>query len=291
MLALYQATSTHLSIARTRFDDISLANELSRRIGTARGVIYQRRRASSTEISGFFTNTFPLAARRCRNSILFVMGLLFLPALAIGIWMTNHPEVRELAVPTSTQELIANGEFADYYSSNPAESWAFELFTHNITVAVKAFGGALAGGVFGIYQILQESVRLGSMAAVMHAYGHGTQFWGLILPHGLIELTAVCVATGAGLHVVWSVLVPGRRPRSRAAAEEGMVAITVLIGAMLMFVVAGFTEAFVTPSGLPTVLRVGIGVINEVLALTWMFGVHRFVNRSESNLAALQPAG
>ena len=32
----------------------------------------------------------------------------------------------------------------------------------------------------------------------MIRHDHGEQFWGLILPHGLLELTAVFVAGGVG---------------------------------------------------------------------------------------------
>jgi hypothetical protein len=36
--------------------------------------------------------------------------------------------------------------------------------------------------------------------------------------------------------------------------------VVIVLGLMVCFVVAGFVEAFVTPSGMPTALRVGVGV-------------------------------
>ncbi|OKJ70291.1 hypothetical protein AMK30_25660 [Streptomyces sp. CB02460] len=39
---------------------------------------------------------------------------------------------------------------------------------------------------------------------------------GLILPHGLLELTAVFVAVGTGLRLGWTVIDPGPHPSRRA---------------------------------------------------------------------------
>jgi hypothetical protein len=38
----------------------------------------------------------------------------------------------------------------------------------------------------------------------------------------------------------------------------------------LCFVVAGLIEGFVTPSGLPTLARVGVGTLVELVFLTWI---------------------
>lgn len=275
LLTLYQSTSAHLSTARTRFDDVSLSNRLSRTIGGARGLIYRTKGRPGSAAARFFTETFPAAAWTCRRAIGVAAFLLFAPALALGIWLSANGETRNAAIDPQTQELIAEREFEDYYKSEAAEGWAFELFTHNIQVAVLSFGGGALGGIGGVLLLVSNGANLGVSAAVMHAYDKGALFWGLITPHGLIELTAIAVASGAGLKIAWAMFAPGDRTRGTALAEEGLRAVTVLLGTMVMFVFAGFTEAFVTPSDLPTWSRVAIGVVLEIAALTWMFGVGR----------------
>jgi hypothetical protein len=52
---------------------------------------------------------------------------------------------------------------------------------------------------------------------------------------------------------------PGARSRSRALAEEGQAAGALALGLAATLFVSGVVEAFVTPSGLPTWARVGIG--------------------------------
>lgn len=275
MLLLYQQTSAHLSIARTQFDDIGLSNRLSRTLGNARGLIYRPSGRAGSTAARFFTETFPAAAWTCRRSLAVAAFLLFAPAVAFGIWLSVSGDVRNAAISPEEQKVVADKEFAGYYKSKPAEAWAFELFTHNIEVGVQAFAGGAAGIVLGAITLVENGANLGAAAAVMHANGRGAQFWGLITPHGLIELTAVVVASGAGLRIGWTMLVPGDRTRVAAIAEEGLRAITLVLGSMVMFVVAGFTEAFVTPSSLPTWARVGVGVLIETAALTWMFALGR----------------
>ena len=65
----------------------------------------------------------------------------------------------------------------------------------------------------------------------MAAYGRLELFFGLILPHGLLELTAVVRRrAGAGLKLFWAWVDPGPVPRMQALAVEGRSMITVALG-------------------------------------------------------------
>ncbi|MGZ4710414.1 MAG: stage II sporulation protein M, partial [Acidimicrobiales bacterium] len=113
-------------------------------------------------------------------------------------------------------------------------------------------------------------VYLGQAAAWMITEGDALRFFGLILPHGLLELSAICIAGGTGLRVGWALLVPGDRSRSEAVTEEGRRAITVVIGLVTMFIAAGTIEGFVTGSGLAPAVRVGIGVTAWLAFMTYL---------------------
>jgi hypothetical protein len=52
------------------------------------------------------------------------------------------------------------------------------------------------------------------------------------------------------------------------------------LGLVLVLLVSGVIEAFVTPSGLPTWARIAIGVAAEVLFLAYVFVVGRRAVRS-----------
>src|SRR5690606_13311963 len=113
------------------------------------------------------------------------------------------------------------------------------------------------------------------IAAIMIRHDHGGHFFGLILPHGLLELTAVFVAGGVGLRLFWSWVEPGRLSRAQSLAHEGRTVGTVALGLVGVLLVTGIIEAFVTPSPLPTWARVGIGVLAEVLFVVYVFTLGR----------------
>jgi uncharacterized membrane protein SpoIIM required for sporulation len=123
-------------------------------------------------------------------------------------------------------------------------------------------------------------------------HDRGGLFFGLILPHGLLELTAVFIAGATGLRLFWSWIDPGPRTRSRALAAEGRSAMAVALGLVVVLAVSGVVEAFVTPSSLPTWARISIGVLVEVAFLTYVFTVGRWAfQRGATGDVAARDAG
>jgi uncharacterized membrane protein SpoIIM required for sporulation len=126
-----------------------------------------------------------------------------------------------------------------------------------------------------VYLLLQNILNVAVIGALMIDHGRGSLFWGLILPHGILELTAVFVAAGVGLRLFWAWVDPGPRTRAQSVAHEGRSAGAVALGLVLVLLVSGVIEAFVTPSGLPTWGRITIGVTAEALFLGYVFVVGR----------------
>jgi uncharacterized membrane protein SpoIIM required for sporulation len=193
------------------------------------------------------------------------------PAIAIGVWLANSERALDVAIPQSTQDALIASEFEDYYSSGPAGHFAGRVTVNNIQVSFIAFAlGTLV--VPGAVLLGYNGANVGQAGGLFVSEGEGGQFFGLILPHGLLELTAVAIAGGAGLRMGWALLAPGDRTRGTALAEEGRRSVALVLGTALAFVVAGLIEGFVTPSPLPTAVRVGLGVAVELLFLTWVIG-------------------
>ena len=112
-----------------------------------------------------------------------------------------------------------------------------------------------------MYVLLQNAINVGLIGGIMAANGRLDLFFGLITPHGLLELTAVFVAAGAGLRLFWAWVDPGPLTRGQAMGREGRSMVTVALGLIVVLAVSGIVEAFVTPSPLPTWARIAIGVV------------------------------
>jgi uncharacterized membrane protein SpoIIM required for sporulation len=275
LVALYQRTSAQLSHARSYFDDPGLTGRLTTLVASANAAIYGARRGARRSLRTFFTETFPAAVYVSRRFIAVAAALMFIPALAIGTWVATSPEALRVAVPEEEQQALIQSRFEDYYSSAPAAEFSTRVQVNNIQVSFLAFALGIAGGVLTAALLVFNGLNVGVAGGLFWQAGEAGKFFGLILPHGLLELTSIVIAGAAGLRLGWALIAPGDRTRGAALAEEGRRAIVLVIGLMLCFVVAGFIEAFVTPSGLPTAARVGVGVLVEAAFVLWIVGQGR----------------
>jgi uncharacterized membrane protein SpoIIM required for sporulation len=270
LVDLYQRTATHLSVVRTSSPDPMLVDRLSSLTIRARSVVTGGRVRGWREVGRFFTATFPAAVYRNRWWALGAATFSTVIALALGIWIAKHPEVqRTIATPEEIKQLVEH-DFADYYRSAPAASFGAHVFFNNAWVAALAFTLGILLGVPTVFLLFENAANVGVSAGLMAAHGKLDLFFGLITPHGLLELTSIFIAAGVGLRIGWTVIDPGDRRRSDALAEEGRASVAVVLGLVMAFAVAGFTEAYVTPSGLPTWARIAWGVAIEAAFLAYV---------------------
>ncbi len=292
LVSLYQRTSTHLSYVRTNYDNPALTSRLTRLVAGASGVIYGKRARTVRAIGHFFTSTFPAAVWDARRFVLVSALLTFVPAAAMGVWIANSDAALEATAPPALREAYVNEDFESYYSSAPAAQFATEVTVNNIQVSILAFAAGIVFCVGAAYILVFNGANVGVAAGLFAAAGQQPKFWGLILPHGLLELTAVVIAGAAGLRLGWAIIAPGDRRRTEALALAGRKAVVIVMGLIAAFITAGTIEGFVTGSGLPTALRVGIGVAVFGAFLTYLFVLGRAAAaRGETGLLGEVPRG
>jgi uncharacterized membrane protein SpoIIM required for sporulation len=263
LVDLYQRTATHLSVVRTRSPDPVLVDALSSLVTRARAATTGSGRISVAGAKRFLTVDFAAALYERRWWIAAVTGGFFAIAIGIGAWIANDAGVAHALVPASRVRMLCDSEFADYYSSNPATSFAAQVWTNNALIAAAAVAFGVLLGLPTIYLLISNAVNVGVSGGYLATCGRSGQFWTLILPHGMLELTAVFIAGATGLRLGWRVIDPGPRRRADALAQEGRAAIAVAIGLVPVLAISGLIEAFVTPSGLPPWGRLTIGALAE----------------------------
>jgi uncharacterized membrane protein SpoIIM required for sporulation len=271
LVHLYQRVSAHLSHARAYYADPGLTARLTSLVAQANAVIYSKGRGRPLHAAGrFFTDTFPAAVWHSRRFVAVAALLLLVPATAVAIWFANSSAVQDLVLPPEVEAAGLEAEFEDYYSSQAADQFASQVFINNIRVSFMAFAGGILLCVPTALLLAYNGVSVGIWAGFFAEVGHLGKFFGLILPHGLLELTAVFIAAAAGLQLGWAVIAPGDRTRSKALAEEGRRSVVIVIGLVFVFSAAAAIEAIVTPSGLPTAVRVGVGLAVVLVFLAYI---------------------
>lgn len=273
LVDLYQRTATHLSLIQSSAPDPLLIARLTQLVARARATVTGTRRASWRDAARFLTAGFPAAVYRARHWWIPTAVLSVLLAALIGWWIAAHPEVQSaIAAPDDLRRMTSpGGEYETYYSSHPAASFAAQVWTNNAQAAAMCLvlGAFLCVPV--IWILFLNVLNLGIGIGLMSSAGRLDTFLGLILPHGLLELTAVFVAAGTGLRLGWTVIDPGPQTRRTALAQQGRAAIGMAIGLALILFVSGVIEGFVTPSGLPTWARIAIGIAAELAFLAYVY--------------------
>ena len=274
LVALYQRTATHLSVVRSTSPDPALVSRLSTLVARARAVATGTPSPGWREAARFFVAGFPAAVYRSWRWWVGVGVAVLGLATVIATWVAANPPVQaSIAGPAEIRQLVEH-DFAAYYSSNPAASFAAQVWTNNALVAaVCLISGILILPVVGV--LLQNTVNLGVTAGLMAAGDRLDLFFGLVTPHGLLELTAVFVAAGAGLRLGWTLIDPGPRRRAEAVAAQGRATAGMALGVGAVLLVSGVIEAFVTPSGLPTWARIALGMLAELAFLAYVLVLGR----------------
>lgn len=275
LVDLYQRVSTHLSIVRSSTADAMLAGRLSALVARARSAVTGAHSPAWRELGRFFTVSFPVVAYRARWWWLATSAAFVAVAWVLGAWVAGDPQVQAtIASPEEITQLVEH-DFADYYSENPAASFASRVWINNAWISLQAIVYAILLGLPIPWILWQNAANVGISGGLMASRDKLDIFFGLITPHGLLELTAVFLAAAVGMRLGWTVIAPGHRRRLEVLAEQGRAVMAVALGLIVVLFVSGLIEAFVTPSGLPTAVRVGIGVLAEVVFLAYVVAFGR----------------
>jgi len=266
----YQQVATHLSVVRTSAPDASLIAHLSSLLARARNKAAGTRVTSWRGVASFFTDRFPAALYRLRWWWLACLAANVLVAAVMMWWLLEHPRVEQNLLSASEVDQLVSNDFAGYYSEYAASHFAAQVWVNNAWVSALCIALGILGAPV-VFLLFNNIANLAIIGSIMMRHDRGELFWGMILPHGLLELTAVFVAGGVGLRLFWSWIEPGDLSRTSSIAREGRTAATVALGLVAVLLVTGLIEAFVTPSGLPTWARVGIGVLAEVVFFAYVF--------------------
>ncbi len=279
-VALYRSTSSDLSYARAEFSNPDLNAFLTQRIATASSVLYRKTESPQRAVRRYFEVTFPAAVWYLRRFILIAALAFILPALAVGIWAAQSPEVMDTIASESDRIKYVENRFEQYYRGGQSGGFAFTVTFNNIRVAFLAWGLGITAGIGTLNVLIYNGLMLGQVWAMFIAEGDQVRFWTLIAPHGLVELTAIWVAGGAGLAMGWALISPGERTRGQAFGEAARRSVTIVVGLMMVFLAAGMIEGFVTGRPWPAGLRAGIGLatLATFCAYWWLLGSRAVAN-------------
>jgi len=282
-VAVYQRTAAQLAALQGAGLDPALTARLSGQLARARAAVSGAQSSTWQSIGRFAVISFPATAYRIRWWWLGSAAGSIVVAVLLGWWVARSPALQASLLPKSAAANLVRHQFSGYYSQYDAQSFALRVWTNNAVVAAESVVLGILLGIPVLYVLFGNAVNGGVLGGLMTAHGRTVEFWSLILPHGMLELSAVFLAAAAGLRLGWTVIDPGPRRRSQALAETGRATMTIVLGLIVVLAVSGAIEAFVTPSPLPTWARIGIGAVAEAAFLSYVLILgHRAVKAGET---------
>jgi uncharacterized membrane protein SpoIIM required for sporulation len=274
LVTRYRAASADLADIKTSAGRTPQGDYVSTLLARTRLRLTGVREDSGALVPRFFLRQLPAALYRVRWSTLSVCLGFVAVTVVVAAWIASNPAAVAALGDRADLEYYAEEQFTAYYSENPAAVFAGTVWTNNAWIAAQC----VLFGITGIWPLLvlvQNAVGIGTAAAVMFAFDRGDVFFSFILPHGLLEITAVLVAAAAGLQIFWAWVAPGPRPRADALASAGRSLGTIAIGLVFVLAVSGIIEGFVTPAPWPAAVKIAVGALALAAFLAYMLIVGR----------------
>jgi uncharacterized membrane protein SpoIIM required for sporulation/uncharacterized RDD family membrane protein YckC len=259
---------------------------LGRLVAGAHNLLYRDRRGGIRAALRFLAIDVPTEVRRSIAPIALAAACLFGPAAIAYTAVVRDPSVAPTFIPTGMLDRAEAGvdraKRGDGYIEDPQvfrPVMASSIIANNVQVTIAAFAFGVTAGIGTLALLLFNGVSLGGVFGLYASKGILSLLVAFVAPHGVLELSAICIAGGAGFLIAAALLLPGRRTRRRALAENSARAMHLMAASTLMLIVAGSLEGMVSPIPYwPLSLKLIVSAMTLVLLVVYLRGgVHRAV--------------
>jgi uncharacterized membrane protein SpoIIM required for sporulation len=271
---LYREATSDLarlqSFRKEASDPEDLEIYLNQLVGRAYGRIYRTPPPSWASLWNYLRSTFPEIFLKTAPWTLTALGIFLLGSIyGFVVALTDDSFITLLAPPQLIQQ-VEEGKvwFDSILAVRPLASSM--IMTNNISVCFLSFALGITFGLGTIYLMAFNGLMLGALAGLCYTNGLGIPFWSFVLPHGVIELTAIFISGGAGLLLGTALWVPGDLSRKEALTQRGRQAGLLVIGCVPLLIVAGIIEGFFSPAPFPAALKFVVAVILFLLLLLYL---------------------
>lgn len=270
---LYRRTAADLAVARAETRDPKLINYLNSLVIRAHGKIYRAESQGLKLIRDFFVREFPQAFRRNRRYI-FLAFLVFTGFGILSFILSYNDFNFAEAIGVGGVRFAAQNDMRWWLSLNEGNQiGSSRILTNNILVSFLAFAYGAFFGIGTIYVLVMNGLSIGGVLGVCYQVNpaFGNELVAFMVGHGVIELSCIFIAAGAGMMIGYSLVDPGDRSRAEALKKNSLEAVRLAIGCACLLVVAGIIEGFLSPSGLPVWVKYSTGILTGILMYSYLF--------------------
>lgn len=259
----YIDVTSDLAFAQTHYPESKIMRYLNNLASALHNEIYRSQRYRWSRLLTFWTDEVPRTMWEARRELL-TSFIIFLTSALVGMLsQLFDPEFCRIILGDNyvdmTLQNIANGEPMAVYNGDP-ESDMFSMITlNNVKVSFVTFVLGVFTSIGTGFILFQNGVMLGSFQTFFAQHGLLWQSALAVWLHGTLEISAIIVAGAAGIAMGNGWLFPGTYPRLVSFRRGARRGLRIVVGAVPLFVVAGFIEGFFTRhTEWPDLLRLSI---------------------------------
>ncbi len=244
-LYLFRRSSHQLAYARTHYPGSEVIPYINSLVAISHNHIYSVKKYDFSEIGEFFKFGLPNSIMRYKNYILIATAVFLFGFFLSWLLVAANPQSAAYFMPEDMIQGIN-------WDANTSEQWDYPvmssyIMTNNISVAIKAFVLGITLGIGTFYILFFNGALLGALTGLVYQKGNPLGYWSLILPHGILELTAIFIAGGAGFILALSILIPKEYSRKHSIIKGAKEATGLMLGVTVFLIIAGIIEGFFTP--------------------------------------------
>src|SRR5258708_5040129 len=261
--SLYRAVTSDLALARRDYPGQRVTAFLNQLLTRTHSYIYQEDVSDLRPIKRFVTHTLPRTFRQTWVFTLVAFLLFIIPAgIVYRLTYTNPDIATPLGLESERQTLADHNTWTNIPVNSRPYAASF-IMSNNIRVAILAFGGGIILGLFSVYVLVTNGLTVGAVLGLAAHYQMGQSLLGFMFGHGVIELSVIFIASGAGLQLGWALLNPGRYTRRDALGLAARRAVILVIAAVPLLIIAGTIYGLFSASTvMPFSLQAAVGKVS-----------------------------
>lgn len=281
--ARYREVAADLARARTYGADARVRLRLERLVAAGHNLLYRDDRKTWHRMWRFVAVECPAAVVSAWRIVLIAFLAFTLPALGGYAALRERPALAEEVLPAVMLERAEEGKrevaAGRGYAQAQAESRAgiaSYIMTNNMRVAFACFAGGVVLGVGSLVSLAFNGLLLGAISAHFQNVGLLAYLWTFVAGHGVLELFAIWCAGAAGFLLGLAIVRPGPYSRRDALVLNARIAMRLVGTSIVLLLVAGTIEGFLSTSGAATWIKVTVSVASAVLLTLYLANGARF---------------
>jgi uncharacterized membrane protein SpoIIM required for sporulation len=257
--ALYRSAAADLALASRSWPDAAGTLRLHGLVVRANQLVYSKAARSDT-VGEYLGRRLWQRIRELRGCLALSAAIL-VGSIALGaLWAVVEPTAAAGLLPAGAR-ITAHTKGGFYGVSIPGRSGLASLiFVNNLRVSILALAGGFTGGLVTSYFLAYNGALFGALGAFEWKAGGLGSFLSLTMPHGLLELSCVAIAGGAGFVIAKALIDPGLKTRAEALEASAPLIASAVLSVATLLLVAGTTEGIITPLDLPTPEALAVGL-------------------------------